>query len=122
VGGTDQKDTHWPIANHGEFVDIVAPAVVYTTERRGGYGFEAGTSLSTPFVSGVAGLIKSLRPDLTAPEIIEILETQAADLGDPGWDPYYGWGRLDAHKALVAANYGQDIPVPLYLPYINPGD
>jgi subtilisin family serine protease len=59
-----------------------------------------GTSMACPIVAGVAALILSLEPDLTQAEVRHFLECSAKDLGDPGWDQYYGWGRVDARAAL----------------------
>ena len=59
-----------------------------------------GTSAATPIAAGVAALILSLEPDLTQAEVRHFLERSAKDLGEPGWDHYYGWGRVDARAAL----------------------
>jgi len=59
-----------------------------------------GTSMSCPIVVGVAALILSVEPNLTGEEVRHFLEQSARDLGDPGWDDYYGWGRIDARAAL----------------------
>jgi len=63
-----------------------------------------GTSGSAPHVAGLAGLILSVNPYLTSNEVQEIIETTADDKGDTGWDQYYGWGRINLHKALVEVN------------------
>jgi subtilisin family serine protease len=59
-----------------------------------------GTSAATPIAAGVAALILSLEPDLTQTEVRHFLERFAKDLGEPGRDEYYGWGRVDARAAL----------------------
>jgi hypothetical protein len=51
----------------------------------------------------VAALILSVEPNLTNEEVRHFLERSAKDLGDPGWDQYYGWGRVDARAALDMA-------------------
>jgi thermitase len=68
----------------------------------------SGTSMASPFVTGLVGLILSRRPELTVDEVTTLLEKTAKDLGEPGLDPLYGYGRVDAHLALVAANDGID--------------
>ena len=59
-----------------------------------------GTSGACPVVAGVAALILSIEPELTNEEVRHFLERSAKDLGDPGRDDYYGWGRVDARGAL----------------------
>jgi len=59
-----------------------------------------GTSGACPVAAGVAALILSLEPNLTGAEVRHFLERSAKDLGDPGRDDYYGWGRVDARAAL----------------------
>ena len=59
-----------------------------------------GTSGAGPVVAGVAALILSVEPELTNEEVRHFLERSAIDLGEPGRDDYYGWGRVDARAAL----------------------
>jgi subtilisin family serine protease len=59
-----------------------------------------GTSFSAPIVSGLAALIKSRYPFLTNDDLREILMVTGQDLGDPGYDPYFGYGLLDAGEAI----------------------
>lgn len=90
--------------------DISAPGVGITSSVPGG-GYESwdGTSMATPHVSGTIALILEAagwtnfdQPDL--PELVyEILTTTAIDLGDPGQDIRYGWGRIDAFEAVLKA-------------------
>jgi subtilisin family serine protease len=64
------------------------------------FGVMAGTSGACPIAAGVAALILSIEPNLTGDEVRHFLERSAKDLGDPGRDDYYGWGRVDAKAAL----------------------
>ncbi|MBW2740624.1 MAG: S8 family serine peptidase, partial [Deltaproteobacteria bacterium] len=83
---------------------IAAPgASILTTNRGGGYGYWNGTSFSSPVAAGLAGLIISANPDLTNTQVVEIITQNADDLGDPGFDQYYGYGRVNACASLVAA-------------------
>ena len=59
-----------------------------------------GTSQACAVGAGVAALILSIEPELTNDEVRHFLERSAKDLGDPGRDDYYGWGRVDAKAAL----------------------
>jgi subtilisin family serine protease len=53
-------------------------------------------------VSGVVALMLAKNPSLTPAQVREILVASATDIGTPGFDPQTGFGRLDAHAALVA--------------------
>lgn len=65
-----------------------------------GYYFFQGTSMSTPHVSGVAALILSKHPDYSSDDVRNVLQSTAADLGNPGYDTTYGWGLVDAAAAV----------------------
>ena len=64
------------------------------------YAVFRGTSAACPVAAGVAALILSVEPNLTSDEVRHFLERSAKDLGAPGRDQYYGWGRVDARAAL----------------------
>ncbi len=124
VGATDHQDLRWGYSNHGPELDVMAPggptpgsplvSGIWTTDIAGSPGAHAttadptitdylifgGTSASTPIVAGVAALILSVEPNLTDDEVRHFLERSAKDLGAPGRDDYYGWGRVDARAAL----------------------
>ena len=68
-----------------------------------GYGFEVGTSMAAPHVSGAAALIWSTNPTLTRDEVEVLLVETADDLGPPGRDDRFGYGRLNVQRALERA-------------------
>ncbi|MDQ3266241.1 MAG: S8 family serine peptidase [Myxococcota bacterium] len=67
---------------------------------RADYGRQTGTSVAAPFVTGVAALIKSAHPELTAAQLRAVLEGSARDLGIPGNHPFVGHGLVQAKEAL----------------------
>ena len=90
--------------------DIVAPGVFITSANASNanngtdpYVAYDGTSMSTPFVVGVALLMLEANPALTHAEIKSILMSTAVDWGSSGVDVDYGAGRLDAFAAIEAA-------------------
>jgi thermitase len=107
VGATGNTDALTPFSTTGSYLDLTAPGVgLWTTTLDGAYGSPDGTSYSSPFVSGVAGLVLSLRDDLSNQDVACILYLSADDRGPPGRDPEYGWGRINAlHAVQVAQDY-----------------
>jgi len=59
--------------------------------------------MAAPHVAGIASLILSVNPNLNPNQIREIIEQTADDKGTPGKDDYYGWGRVNAYKAVLLA-------------------
>lgn len=104
VSATDNNDGFGTFANYGPEVDVAAPGKdVRSTALNGSYQYLFGTSMATPHVAGLAALIKSYVPELTNDQIEEIIETSAEDRGEIGWDNKFGFGRINAHLALLAA-------------------
>lgn len=62
--------------------------------------------MATPVTNGVASMIWAADPSLTNLEVERILFETCHDLGDPGEDTYWGWGRVDAGAAVRAAADG----------------
>jgi len=85
------------MANRG----LVAPGVsIYTTNLSNGFTYARGTSFAAPIVSGLAALIISANPTLLPFKVGDLMRNSADDLGAPGPDNSYGWGRINAFKAL----------------------
>jgi hypothetical protein len=92
-------------------VDISAPGVsIYTTSNGGGYSAPSGTSLASPVVAGVAALMISANPSLSPSNVATLLQANADDLGAAGWDPSFGYGRVNAYRAVAAAVASVQVP------------
>lgn len=112
VGATDSTDTKASWSNWGTIIDLVAPGTgIYTTNRGTGYGSWSGTSFSAPITAAIGALIISANPSLTGYQVQQILKDSVDDLGTTGWDQYFGWGRINAYKAVLAAT-GGTLPPP----------
>ncbi|MDQ3942742.1 MAG: S8 family peptidase [Actinomycetota bacterium] len=86
-------------SNRGDWVDLAAPGTdILSARMSGGYDRMSGTSMSAPFVSGLAGLLASR--GMSADSIRQRMQTTAKDLGPAGDDPRFGHGRIDADNAV----------------------
>lgn len=104
VAGLDRKNVaSVDASSQGISIGVAAPAENLVGGLPGGsYAEWAGTSGSTPIVAGVAALIRSKWPDMTAEQVINRIVSTAKDAGAPGKDPLYGYGILNAEAALKA--------------------
>jgi len=84
----------------GSWIDVAAPGNAVYSTWTDGYAYDWGTSMATAYVTGTAALMLSRNPDLTNSEIRNILQSTAEDLGTPGFDVYFGAGRINAYQAL----------------------
>lgn len=120
VSATDPTDALASFSNFGTFVDISAPgAGIYSTARGGGYAASSGTSFAAPIVAGVAALVLSVNPELTAVQVQDILKQSTDDLGTPGWDTTFSWGRVNAGRAVAMATDSLAPPVDVSAPAVN---
>ena len=104
VAATNSSDTRASLSNYGSHVDVAAPGVNVYSTYPGTYRSMSGTSMATPFVSGLAALVLSANGNLTPDEVEAIIEQSADDLGDTGRDDVYGWGRINAYQAVMVAH------------------
>jgi thermitase len=105
VSATNSADGPSSFSNYGNWIDVSAPGEsILTTSRGGGYGYWSGTSFASPIAAGVAALVLTLRPSLGAADLVNVIGVNADDLGMTGSDPSFGRGRVNAYKAVLAAN------------------
>ncbi len=126
VSATDREDQFAGFSNWGNAIDITAPGVDILSLRAAGtdlmvtatpdetrplqyavgprtqYYRNTGTSFSAPIVSGVAAVVWSRRPALTADEVARMLLQSAEDVNSPGTDQYTGYGLVNLRAALAA--------------------
>jgi len=120
VGASTTSDERGGFSNYGSELDVVAPGVgIYSTTRNNTYGYSSGTSMATPFVSGLAALILSHLAGLAPSDVKLIIERTADDIGSSGWDKETGWGRINANNALTVYHVAGNI-VHLTMNYPNP--
>jgi len=102
VAATDQNDNKAGFSNWGDWIELAAPGVDIYSTTLWNYESWSGTSMACPHVAGVAALVWSQYLDMTRDEVRLWLRHTADDLGAPGFDMFYGYGRINARKAAGA--------------------
>jgi serine protease len=118
VGATRYDETRAAYSNYGSSLDLCAPGGDTSVDQNGdgygdgvlqetfqrntwGYYFFQGTSMASPHVAGVAALVISRGVASSPDDVRHVLEVTAEDKGAAGWDNIYGWGIVDAYKAVT---------------------
>lgn len=113
VAATDSDLKRAEYSNFGDYIDIAAPGTnIASTFPGNQYAALSGTSMASPHAAAMAGLIRSLNPELSNEEVMDAMINQAVDLGAKGKDKYYGHGQIDIYQSLNEVNNRQ---VPLQL-------
>jgi serine protease len=100
VASTTTTDARSGFSNYGTWVDISAPGSnIRSTLPGSTYGSMSGTSMATPIVAGLCGLVLSAKPYLTPTQVLSCISTTAATLTTSGM----GAGRIDAAAAMACA-------------------
>lgn len=113
VTATDANDHLASFSLTGPSADLAAPGTHIVSDywdNGSGYATSDGTSMAAPFVAGVAALVWSTHPDFSADHIRQVLEDSAIDLGSPGRDSSFGYGRVDAYWAVKFADQPESLP------------
>jgi subtilisin family serine protease len=101
VAATNEADERAYFSSTGPAVELAAPGFeIYSTYKDDGYETLSGTSMATPMVAGVAALVMEAEPGLDNEDVRERLQTTAEDLGAIGYDIEFGYGLVDAEKAV----------------------
>lgn len=108
VAASNGEDWHSCFSNYGaHYVEVTAPGeLIYSSTLRDAagqdtYGTYSGTSMATPHVAGLAGLLFAQLPSRTNRNVWDILAATAEDLGPVGMDDFFGHGRINARRALL---------------------
>ncbi len=112
VGAIQDNNDRNPSSNQGNHIDVVAPGGFTdyvnnqhdiwsaSSESNSSYRFLSGTSQAAPQVAGIASLLKGFAPSLDNDDIENLIKISADNLGPDGFDNEFGWGRVNARKAL----------------------
>jgi subtilisin family serine protease len=114
VAASDSNDNLASFSNSGSKIDVAAPGVdILSLQASGtnlgitvspGYTRASGTSMATPHVSGLAALILSQNANYSNEDVRQVLRASATDLGTPGYDLSFGYGRINAAAALSVSS------------------
>jgi subtilisin family serine protease len=109
VGALDSSDRLASFSSRGEDLDLTAPGVNILSTVPGGYKKMSGTSMASPCVAGCASLVLARYSDYGPTEVETALESGATDLGSPGFDTTFGYGKVNPSTAV---NNSQPAPNP----------
>ena len=101
VGATDSSSGVAPFSGRSRYVDLAAPGVGIPVALDGAWTVLDGTSFSTPLVSGASAWVWTVRPELDATQLFEVMRRSAVDVGRRGRDDASGFGLLNVPAALA---------------------
>lgn len=105
VTAIDRRLHAYASASRGAHLSVAAPGVdIWTPAADAAGAFRAGTSFAAPFVAAAVAVQRQRHPQLTPAQVRERVQAGARDLGDPGFDPVYGWGLLQAEPCTGAGS------------------
>ncbi len=120
VTAVDQTMNSPSFAQRGTYIDISAPGInicssirydssVDVSRKCAGasepYMNMSGTSMAAAFVSGIAALVFSARPNFTAQQVREVIIATAKDLGIAGRDETFGAGLIDTYAIFKSLGF-----------------
>jgi hypothetical protein len=105
VVATNPDDRPLSTSTSGPWVDLAAPgqAIPTTWWEPPQYVLALGSEFGAAHVAGLAALLRSMDPTLRPEPLANLMQTTAEDLGDASRDDVYGYGRIDATRAVEAA-------------------
>lgn len=107
VASTASNDAKSGFSNYGTWIKIAAPgSSIRSTTVDGAYDFKSGTSMASPLVAGLCGLILSVNPSFTPAQVLNCLQSTATNINSQNSTliGQLGAGRINAAGALQCAN------------------
>jgi len=110
VSAIDSNDSLAAFSNRGSEVELCAPGVgILSTLPGNSYGNLNGTSMAAPHVAGAAALCRATHRGSDMNQIRTLLKKHADDLGNPGKDDLFGYGRVDCNGSTYDRTCGQTL-------------
>ncbi|MGA2435835.1 MAG: S8 family serine peptidase, partial [Bryobacteraceae bacterium] len=113
VAASDPTDAIASFSNWGSKIDVAAPGVGILSLRAAGstlgtivgndYMVLDGTSMAAPHVSGLAALLLAKYPQYSNEDVRQAIRVSADNIGQPGFDMNFGYGRIDASAAVAVS-------------------
>ena len=105
VISTDSDDNKSGFSNYGGAHNkISAPGSdIYSTVPNNSYSNKSGTSMACPAVNSVGAMVAAINPSLEPQGIKRLLQNTVDDLGASGYDDTFGYGRVNAWRAVTQA-------------------
>jgi len=98
VGAVDSEYSWCDFSQHNKSVDVVAPGKDIDVIKTNDYAKGSGTSFAVPHIAAAAALALSIDSEMTPENFFELLQITSTDLGDEGYDEYYGYGLINMEK------------------------
>lgn len=117
VASSTQGDAKSGFSNFGSWIDVTAPGSgILSCNENSGYQSTQGTSMASPMVAGLVGLMKSHAPSTSNQDIIDCLLNSCDNIdgANPNYIGQLGAGRINAHQALICMNqytYALDVGI-----------
>jgi hypothetical protein len=124
VAATNPQGAVAGFSSRSRFVDLAAPGqgIPVASALDQSWDDEDGTSFAAPIVSGASAWVWSVRPELDASQLFEVMRRSATDIEAPGRDDASGYGLLNVPAALTYAPPARDPMEPNDdLDYVRPG-
>ncbi len=106
VGASTTSDGRASFSNYGNYVDLFAPGqdILSTyNNANNGYAILSGTSMACPIAAGVGAMIFSNNPGITPDQVEDLIKSTCTDIGAPGVDNVFGYGRVNLKNAMNAS-------------------
>ncbi|HET7098823.1 MAG TPA: S8 family peptidase [Patescibacteria group bacterium] len=113
VAATDQNDKKAGFSNYGTWVEVAAPGVSILSTYKNDYSTLSGTSMSTPYVTGLAALLFGQNSEWTNTQVRNQIQSTADAIAGTG--TYWTWGRINVCRAVGCA-----LATPLSTPTATP--
>lgn len=114
VAATDSNDQKASFSNYGSWVTVAAPGVNILSSYKGGYSYLSGTSMATPFVTGLAGLLFGQHPAWTNLDVRNQIQSTADKISGTG--TYWIYGRINTCTAVGCTSVSTPTPTPTATP------